>query len=624
MKLRTIPRILIAAVLLSAGCGNVEGGVEESVSVSGLDAVIRLAPAPEEPMQFEISSNVGWSIVKKDLDWLTITPLRRLADTGQSTVTLAAMPNPAPGSRRGTFEIKAGENFSRTVTVEQAGIDDAPSLILSGIEEDAVWFGADDYPREVTLSCNRDWTAKAQGLDWCTISPLEGRGGRLATITIVPGKNEDSARQGRLVFDYGGETAREIVVGQAGFEAVISVSAQTVRASDTGRLEPAGIVVTSNGSWTATSSASWLTLDKYSGTGDETVTPAVEVNETENTRTATITFDNHGVKAVVTVEQSGKIVQYLTVSPKTVELSGKGTGVSVSVSANTAWTVTASESWITVSPASGSGDAVITISGTSNNTTEARQATVTVASTEVELLADDITVTQDINVSLDGYVDLMEEKITWICNDQALAMQTSPDFATKGENGSAAPATGAGTGVFYPSTHADIAYATYVKGNTLNYATTFIISVEGHYAFKKLWTGDAVEFRVPVVRIGKGSTLHFDFAIRATKATAAYYRAEASFDGGDTFVSFETGESYPGYGAANAKLKKKDSAHPFRATLTAPSTIELTELIVRITVADATNAVDGSSVSSPNTGTLRLTNTSTEPPFAGPTIYVTE
>ena len=621
MKLRTFPRLLLAVLLCSGGCSGVEGSEQESVSVSGLEDIIRLSPAPEDPLQFEIASNVGWSIVKKDLDWLTITPLRRLADAAQSTVTLTAMPNSSPEARRGTFEITAGGNFSRTVTVEQEGIQDVPSLILTGIEEDAILFNADDWPRVLTLSCNRDWTATAEGLDWCTISPLEGGRGRLATLTIVPDKNEGSAREGHLTFDFGGAAPLEIVIGQKAFDAEISVSAETVRASDAGRLEPATLTVTSNGFWTAVSSASWLTLDQTSGAGNATVTLSVEVNESESPRTAVVTFDNHGVQAVVTVEQSGKIVQYVKVSPKTVALTGKGTGVTVSVSANTAWEVTASQPWITVSPSSGSGDGQITISASANNSTDIRQATVTVSSTEVDLLADDITVTQDINVALDGYVDLEMEQIAWICNDQAVAKESSPDFAHKGENGAV---TGAGTGVFYPSTHADIAYATFAKGSTLSYTTTFIISVEGHYAFKKLWTGDGIEFHVPVVKIAEGSTLHFDFSIRATKATAAYYRAEASFDGGQTYVPFDTGESYPANGAANAKIKKKDTAHPFRATLKAPSTLELDELIVRIVVADATNAIDGSKVTSPNTGTLRLTNTSTDPPFVGPTIYVTE
>ena len=621
MKRRLFTGILLAAALLLAGCGGTEGDQTESVSVSGLDDIIRLSPAPEDPLQFEIASNVGWSIVKKDLDWLTITPLRRLADSERSTVTLTAMPNTSPEARRGTFEITAGESFFRKVTVEQAGTGDAPSLILSGIEDDAIWFGAEEEtPRTVSLSCNRDWTATAEGLEWCTITPLKGSRDRIATITFVPDKNEDEERSGRLLFDYGAEAPYEIVIGQAGFDAVIAVSTETVRASDTGRTEPASIIVTSNGAWTAASSASWVTLDILSGAGDATVTPVVEVNESEKERTATLTFDNHGVKAVVNVIQNGHITQYLTVSPKTVELPGKGTGVTVNVSANTAWTVSASASWVTVSPTSGTGNAVITISGTANNTADIRTATVTVASTEVELLADDIAVTQEVDTTPEGYVDLLSERVIWDCTDQAAAKKLNPDFAHSGQNGAV---TGKGTGVFVSSSHPEVASANFAKGNTVSYTTTFIISVDGHYAFKKIWIDDAIEFHVPAVWIGQGETLHFDFGIQATKGTAAYYRAEVSFDEGASFLPLDTGESFSltGGRTANVKIKKAATAQPCRSTITAPSTKELCNLIVRIIVADHQSAIDGSTITAPNSGTLRVTNYSE---IAGPTIYLTK
>ena len=633
MRIRTITGAILAAALLVAGCGDGETAQEESVSVSGLDDIIRLVPAPEEPLQFEIASNVGWSIVKKDLDWLTITPLRRLAVTENSTVTLAAMPNTSPDARRGTFEITAGEKFKKTVTVEQAGTGDAPSLIVSGIEEDAIWFSADDTPRTLSLSSNRDWTATAQGLDWCTISPLKGGRDRLATITVKPDKNEGEPREGRLLFDCGADAPYEIVIGQAGFDAVISVSTETVRVSDLGRANPATIVVTSNGSWTATSSASWLTLDKLSAAGDETVTPIVEVNESEAERTATLTFNNHGKKAVVTVTQSGKIVQYLTVSPKTVELPGKGTGATVEVSANTAWRVTSTESWITVSPASGTGNGVITISASVNTSLAARTATVTVASTEVELLAEDIAVSQEtyVDPSADG-VDLYNEKMVWPCDNQAWAKQTSPDFAHANQNGAV---SGAGTGVFYPDSHAETAeekekfYAKFVKANNgQSYTTTFIISVEGNFAFKKIWDDDAIEFHMPVQGIQKGNILHFDFGLQATKATAAYYRAEASFDGGAHWLTFNTGETYtPATGVtANAKIQKAPTPYPFHGTLAAPETLSKQELIVRIVVVKAGTVISGSPVTTPSTGTLRLvpnTEAAKQPLFRGPTVYVT-
>ena len=360
-----------------------------------------------------------------------------------------------------------------------------------------------------------------------------------------------------------------------------------------------------------------------SGSGDETVRVLLQANEAASARSASVTFDNHGVKAVLTVNQRGKISQYITVNPETVQLPGNGLGVTVNVSSNTSWRVSASESWITVTPASGTGDGTVTISATPNQTTLARTATVSVVATEVELLQADVAVSQEVYVSLDGWIDLEIEKIVWDCSDQAKAKEISPDFANNGQNGAV---SGKGTGVFYPSSHADLSYATFAKGNTVSYTTTFIISVEGHYAFKKIWQDDAIEFHIPVVRIVEGRTLHFDFGMQATGGTAAYYRAEASFDGGATYTAFDTGESFTlsANRTANVKLKKAATAQPYHATLTAPSTVELCNLIVRIIVADHQTAINGSTISAPNNGTVRVTNSTAQPPFAGPTIYLTK
>ena len=610
---------LLSALALFVSCREGGAGEEEAVDVSLKEDVILLASDAGEPFRFEITSNVGWSIKVKDLDWLAITPLRRLASTPQSTVTLTASPNTALTARRGTFAITAG-SFSKTVTVEQAGTGDAPSLIVTGVEDDLVSFRSSDTPRSFTVSCNADWTATAEGLDWCGIAPLSGAHGRSATITLTPQQNESSAREGTLSIDYGADAPYVLRIAQTGFEPVISLSATTVQASDTGRSDPSEITVTSNGSWTAVSSEPWVTLDKLSGTGNDTVTPVLQVNESSSARTATITFDNHGLQVTLTVTQRGKISQYITVDPATVALPGNGVGVTVNVTANTAWKVTSTESWITVTPATGTGNGTVTISATPNQGTLPRTATVGIVATEVTMLQADVAVSQEVYASLEGWVDLEIEKVIWDCTDQAAAKDLNPDFASAGQNGTV---SGMGTGIFVSSSHPELAVAKFSKGNTVSYTTTFIISTEGHYAFKKIWQDDAIEFHVPVVRIVQGETLHFNFGIQATAGTAAYYRAEVSFDGGTTFLPMDTGQTYSlsGGRTANVKIQQAAKAQPCRSAITAPSTVELCNLIARIIVADHQSAINGNSISAPNNGTLRVTNYSD---IDGPTIYLTK
>ncbi|RRD60075.1 leucine-rich repeat domain-containing protein, partial [Tannerella forsythia] len=64
------------------------------------------------------------------------------------------------------------------------------------------------------------------------------------------------------------------------------------------------LTVTSNTSWTAVSSAAWLTLSAGSGTNAGSITATAAANEATSVRTATITFTADTVTRIVTVTQA--------------------------------------------------------------------------------------------------------------------------------------------------------------------------------------------------------------------------------------------------------------------------------------------------------------------------------
>ena len=75
--------------------------------------------------------------------------------------------------------------------------------------------------------------------------------------------------------------------------------------------------------------------------------------------------------------------EYLALSTKDVSLDGAGESKTVAVIANCQWTVTSSDTWLTVSPASGNGSANVTLSAQANSSVIAqRSATVTVSTSE--------------------------------------------------------------------------------------------------------------------------------------------------------------------------------------------------------------------------------------------------
>ena len=132
--------------------------------------------------------------------------------------------------------------------------------------------------------------------------------------------------------------------------------------------------------WTATSSASWLTVGSgASGTGNGTVTYSVATNPGTTSRTATLTVAGQAF----TVSQSGgSSLCNFSISPTSASYgAGGGTGsVGVTASAGCSWTATSNASWVTVnSGASGTGSGAVGYSVALNNTTASRTGTISIA-----------------------------------------------------------------------------------------------------------------------------------------------------------------------------------------------------------------------------------------------------
>ena len=139
-------------------------------------------------------------------------------------------------------------------------------------------------------------------------------------------------------------------------------------------------------SWSASDSATWLTLSPASGTGNGAVTLGAATGTlTAGSYSGTVTLSATGATAVtVPVTFTVTAAAAMTVSP--VSLSFTATqGVanpasqSMTVSSNGTWTVNKSATWLTLSPISGSSNGTITASvNTATATLGANNDTITV------------------------------------------------------------------------------------------------------------------------------------------------------------------------------------------------------------------------------------------------------
>jgi YD repeat-containing protein len=143
----------------------------------------------------------------------------------------------------------------------------------------------------------------------------------------------------------------------------------------------AQFTITSNLNWSISSSQSWLTANISTGSGNATITLTATVNTGSSSRQAIVTIASPGIKPqTVEVTQAGT-QNLLNVSPAELTLaSASGSTAQFSVSANISWGIVSSESWITLSAASGSNNATITVTANSENPLgTSRIATLTVS-----------------------------------------------------------------------------------------------------------------------------------------------------------------------------------------------------------------------------------------------------
>ncbi|MDR2918526.1 MAG: BACON domain-containing protein [Tannerella sp.] len=143
----------------------------------------------------------------------------------------------------------------------------------------------------------------------------------------------------------------------------------------------ASFTVTSNTSWTVSceeEAEGWLEFSTHSGSGNGTVTITAIENAVKFQRTATITVSGDGITQTINITQ-GEFEPSLNVSEESLSFSYSNEQKSFSITSNTRWKVSSSESWLSVSPTSGSGDSTITVSSSINSLTSDRTATVTVS-----------------------------------------------------------------------------------------------------------------------------------------------------------------------------------------------------------------------------------------------------
>lgn len=323
--------------------------------------------------------NIGWKVVTNDCDWLTIAPASGDADfDNPTTVTFTAKPNDT-GSTRSTylyFENSAGVKMA-SAYIEQ------PPFTTEGSTSSFSALSARGESQTMTLTSPSAWKA-VPTQDWVSVSPASGAANSTTevTITVAPNKTSSSYRYGSVAFcAESSETALWTVsVSQKG--ATIDITTDiTIPATDDG--SHATINVISDVDWSVIGNApSWCSIYPTSGSAGETAVrvSAAEDNPSLNSRSGTIELGLPGTTITdkCTVYQSGR-----QMVPGQSEINvdwREYPALPLEIEVPNEWVATASENWITVSPASGTGNATINVHIEANAGANARYGVISITS----------------------------------------------------------------------------------------------------------------------------------------------------------------------------------------------------------------------------------------------------
>lgn len=371
------------------------------ISVTTTETLVSVSPRHLYPgggfdtLTFEIDTTGDWSLVPPT--WISATPT---SGHGHAVVTLMVQTNLTGKPRTEWVGVwVGGQQVSVTIT-QAADADDCGETIRSYCS----WTDlSQPVHGTIDFTGDNDWykfTVPTSGT-WAVTSSREG-----TDLLPNPGASVLAADGNRQVGGQSGMSLRPLkfevflTAGQSYYLAVtdsdtVNTGNYTMRIArsdadsidaswpDTnwpGQGGTATVQLGASGAWTA-DGPDWVTISPSSGSGSSTVTLTAAPNTTGKMRTAWVDFYCGPGWASVPVSQgfTAGPVDNLSVSPTTVTAPVNGDTQTVQVTASGYWEVSG-PSWVTASPASGTGNGSVRLTTTANTSGQVRNSTVTVTS----------------------------------------------------------------------------------------------------------------------------------------------------------------------------------------------------------------------------------------------------
>jgi hypothetical protein len=317
-----------------------------------------------QPGIITVTAGTGcaWTAVANDV-FITIdsgTP-----GSGNGSVGYTVSANSSTNSRIGTITVA-----TKTYTVTQDGTTPCAYSILPTSCACAATSG--NASIAVTANTNCVWSVTSSDPSWLTFSPPSGSGNGTVVYTITSNPSSIPRTATLTIAD------KVFTVNQSGIACTFTVSPTSASFTYVGGIGTATVTAAAGCAWSSISDSTWLVITAgASGTGNGSVSYTVSSTTATTNRTGRLTIAGK----VLNVTQTGAPCT-TSISPTSATISDIGGGGIISITKSDqscTWTAITNQTWISVSPSSGTGNGSITFSVLPTNQQITRNGTITIS-----------------------------------------------------------------------------------------------------------------------------------------------------------------------------------------------------------------------------------------------------
>ncbi len=244
----------------------------------------------------------------------------------------------------------SGESSYKSVTVV------APFLTVT---PDSIVVNHFTNTKRIGIGSNANWTINNTN-NWIGFNKNSGNGSDSIAVSISY-NNDTTARIGFFTVSCDSIVVPVYVIQAAKPPQIDSLllAIDTIRVAAINQQTIIGIL--SNTSWQISSNQNWLTFNKQTGSGNDSIQVNIDANSDSSNRVAIVTVSTVGLSKTVWIEQAGKPkhIDSLSLSQDSIFTGPNSQLVNIDLFANTNWTILNPLSWLHLNRSSGNSNANI-------------------------------------------------------------------------------------------------------------------------------------------------------------------------------------------------------------------------------------------------------------------------